>query len=169
MISYEILASFLIYCASIGYGGAIGAGLPELASSLNISESVCGQLFAFRGAGYLLGSLLASKLGHQRYIPSYGVVAFAIYISGIATALSALTNNFNFLKVILLLQGLGFSLIDVFGAVCLCETWGDRVQVFLSTSFLSLSPTILLSSHGFNCVVQHVPLVQLLVHYLLPI
>jgi predicted MFS family arabinose efflux permease len=107
-MSLEILSSFLIYCASIGYGGAIsslGAGLPELAENLNISEATCGQLFAFRGAGYLIGSLLASKLGRQKYVPSYGMVAFAIYLSGLATALSALTMNFNILKVVLFFQG----------------------------------------------------------------
>ncbi len=45
MISYEILTSFLVYWASIGYGGAIsslGAGLPELASLLDITEATCG-------------------------------------------------------------------------------------------------------------------------------
>lgn len=132
MLSLELLASCLIYCASIGYGGAIsalGAGLPELAANLNISEAVCGQLFAFRGAGYLFGSLIASKLGKQKVIPTYGVVALAIYLSGLSTALSALTTHFTLLKIVLLFQGLGFSLIDVFGAVCLCELWGDRVQV----------------------------------------
>jgi hypothetical protein len=136
MFSLELLASCLIYCASIGYGGAIsalGAGLPELAANLKIPESVCGQLFAFRGAGYLFGSLFASKFGKQKFIPTYGVVALAIYLSGFSTALSALTTSFTLLKVALFFQGIGFSLIDVFGAVSLCELWGDRVQVCLSS------------------------------------
>jgi predicted MFS family arabinose efflux permease len=161
MLSLELLASCLIYCASIGYGGAIsalGAGLPELAANLNIPESVCGQLFAFRGAGYLFGSLISSKLGKQKLIPTYGIVALAIYLSGFSTALSALTTSFTLLKVALFFQGIGFSLIDVFGAVCLCELWGDRVQVRPSPR--SLFPVLTtLCSLGFKFAAQPVPLV----------
>lgn len=155
MLSIEILASCLIYCASIGYGATIsslGAGLPELAANLNISESTCGQLYAFRGAGYLIGSLFASKLGKRHLLPNYAMSALAIYISGFSTALSAFTTNFNFLKVIILFQGIGFSLIDVFGAVCLCETWGDRVQVSRRTLLFHSPPQLMPSvcSHGYK-------------------
>jgi hypothetical protein len=84
---------------------SLGAGIPELASHFERDESTFGQLFAFRGGGYLLGSLLAARMVQIKSLSNESIIVFSVYLSGLSTFCSVQVSSFELMKVMLVFQG----------------------------------------------------------------
>ena len=129
----RVIASFAIYIASFGYGtclAALGASIPYMSDEFGVDKTDFGVVFTLRGLGYLCGTCGSAYLLRvvSPEVAKYKIVCASTILSGMSTVMMSKLNSFFLLKVLIVIQGMGFAGLDTFAAIGLSEMWGQRVQ-----------------------------------------
>lgn len=162
----RIFASFACFGAAFGFGaglGVLGPSLPGLSEELQVEASDAGQVFSWRGIGALAGTFLAASIleqdlkGFSKHLIATLSIAFSAFATFLVPIVASFGNSaaFNTVKLLFLLQGMGFGMMDTFAIVAMQEMWGQRVQPWMQMKNLMSSAgtvvgPICVSSFGFN-------------------
>jgi MFS family permease len=128
-------ASLTVYCACFGRGmciAVLAASIPSMAVALKVEPTAFGEIFTFRGVGFLVGTVVAAGLvdTFKWKVPKHYLVCGSILLVGISTMQLVFSSSFLVINILSFLQGVGFGGVHTFSTLSLMEMWGTKAQVF---------------------------------------
>ena len=127
--------SYYLAFITIGLTAAItGPTLQQLAHNTNSQLDQISLIFTTGALGYLLGSLVIGRLYDR--IPGHKIIAAALLFSAILTALIPVMPALWLLVIVIALNGLATSSVDVGGNILLIRVHGEKVGPFRRTGVI---------------------------------
>jgi MFS family permease len=140
-------------CFGFGAGFAVlGASISQFAYSVGYADTTLGNIFVYRGLGFLLGALLSMKALRVEVLNAskHLVCSLLIIIAGIllasvpavsSTLMTDAGHKYELLWMVIVnsiffTQGLCFGGLDAFSALSISEMWGQRTQPWMQTKNL---------------------------------